>query len=111
MMRSSDLLDSRTTARLARWSLSSGVIASSSSMPSTPFIGVRISWLTVARKVLLARLAASAASFAARRSPSRRFSSVMSAQWPLQRTVPSHCRRGAAEVRIQRRPPRGSITR
>ena len=33
-------------------------------MPSTPFIGVRISWLMLARNSLLARLAASADSFA-----------------------------------------------
>ena len=33
-------------------------------MPSTPFKGVLISWLMLARKVDLARLAASAASFA-----------------------------------------------
>ncbi len=36
----------------------------SSAMPSTPFMGVRISWLMLARNWLLARLAASAASFA-----------------------------------------------
>ena len=34
-------------------------------MPITPFIGVRISWLMLARNVLLACAAASAASFAA----------------------------------------------
>ena len=34
-------------------------------MPITPFIGVRISWLMLARNVLLARAAASAAFFAA----------------------------------------------
>ena len=33
-------------------------------MPKTPFMGVRISWLMLARNSLLARLAASAASFA-----------------------------------------------
>ena len=33
-------------------------------MPITPFIGVRISWLMLARNVLLACAAASAASFA-----------------------------------------------
>ena len=33
-------------------------------MPITPFIGVRISWLILARNSLLARLAASAASLA-----------------------------------------------
>ena len=36
-------------------------------MPITPFIGVRISWLMVARKALLAALAASAAARASRR--------------------------------------------
>ena len=34
-------------------------------MPSTPFIGVRISWLIAARKVDFARLAASASARAA----------------------------------------------
>ena len=37
---------------------SSGVRASSSVRPMTPFMGVRISWLMLARKSLLARLAA-----------------------------------------------------
>ena len=54
-------------------------------MPMTPFMGVRISWLIVARNALLARLASSAA---VRASPAARaartistsafFSSVMS---------------------------------
>ena len=55
------------------WSRRSGAAVSSSPwcsstsiMPSTPFIGVRISWLMVARKVDLAWVAASAS--AARRS-------------------------------------------
>ena len=43
----------------------SEVSSSSSVMPSTPFIGVRISWLMLARKSLLARLAAEACSVAA----------------------------------------------
>ena len=46
--------------RAARGSAS--VSSSSPVMPITPFIGVRISWLMVARNSLLARLAASAAS-------------------------------------------------
>ena len=46
------------------------VSSSSSVMPSTPFIGVRISWLMVARNSDLARCAASAASFARRSSSS-----------------------------------------
>lgn len=57
MMRSIDLLDPRTTSSVARCSSSSFVMLSSSSMPKMPFIGVRISWLMVARKALLAWLA------------------------------------------------------
>jgi hypothetical protein len=40
-------------------------------MPMMPFIGVRNSWLMLARNTLLARLAASAASFAAASSAVR----------------------------------------
>ena len=53
-------------------------------MPMTPFMGVRISWLIVARKALLARLAASAASRASSswdvRSATRRSSSALVAR-------------------------------
>ncbi|MCY1460232.1 hypothetical protein D9M71_777760 [compost metagenome] len=41
-------------------------LSASSRMPITAFIGVRISWLMVARKVVLARLASSAWTFASR---------------------------------------------
>ena len=51
-------------------------------MPMTPFIGVRISWLMLARNSLLARLAASAASLAARNCASALFRSVMSLTTP-----------------------------
>ncbi len=44
----------------SRWSSVSGVSSSRPLMPMTAFIGVRISWLIVARKALLASLAASA---------------------------------------------------
>ena len=44
----------------------------------TPFIGVRISWLMLARKALFARLAASAASVAACSSASVRLRCVTS---------------------------------
>ena len=47
-----------------RWRASSDVLSTSSVIPSTPFIGVRISWLIVARNSLFARLAASAWSLA-----------------------------------------------
>ena len=42
-------------------------------MPMMPFMGVRISWLMLARNSLLARLAASAASLARRSASSARF--------------------------------------
>ena len=42
-----------------RWRLSRSVPASSSAMPSTPFIGVRISWLMLARNSSLERITAS----------------------------------------------------
>ncbi|MNT65343.1 hypothetical protein D3C72_2033180 [compost metagenome] len=40
--------------------LASARLSASSSVPMMAFMGVRISWLIVARKVVLARLAASA---------------------------------------------------
>ena len=49
-------------------------------MPRTPFSGVRISWLMVARKSLLARLASSAAARACCWAASARCSSVMSSR-------------------------------
>lgn len=45
------------TSRLARCALGSSPSAITSAMPSTPFIGVRISWLIMPRKTDLARLA------------------------------------------------------
>ena len=51
----------RSVARYSRCSGDSGVSSSSSAIPKTPFIGVRISWLMLARNSLLARLPASAA--------------------------------------------------
>ena len=61
-------------------------VKASSVMPRMPFMGVRISWLMLARNSLLARLAASAASWAARRS-------VMS--WPEAKNT---CRSGCGEA-------------
>ena len=51
-------------------------------MPIMPFMGVRISWLMLARNSLLARLAVSAASLALTNSPSARLRAVMSVQAP-----------------------------
>ena len=47
-------------ATVRAWSSRTPSASSTSIMPSTPFIGVLISWLMVARKVDLAWLAASA---------------------------------------------------
>ncbi len=47
-----------------------------------PFIGVRISWLMLARNSLLARLADSAASLAFSNSASACLRAVISTPWP-----------------------------
>jgi len=62
----------------SRCSSSSGVSAQQVAKPSTPFMGVRISWLMVARNSLFARFARSAASFAATRVSRARRRSVTS---------------------------------
>ncbi len=59
---------------------SSALRRSRSSAPSTPFIGVRISWLIVARNCDLARLAASAVSLALR---SEACAASASSRWPI----------------------------
>ena len=64
-----------TVFRHCRWSSVSGVSRTSSVMPRMAFMGVRISWLTLARNSSLARLAASAASLARRNSSSSRLRS------------------------------------
>ncbi len=53
-----------TVVRYCRWSSVSGVSRASSVMPRMAFMGVRISWLTLARNSSLARFADSAASLA-----------------------------------------------
>ena len=71
MINSSDSPEFRTVSKKVRcWTLS-GVSSSSSVKPSTPFIGVRISWLMLARNSDLALLAFSAAAFSARSTCSR----------------------------------------
>jgi len=59
---SKDAALSRMMAAYLRWRGSSAEPSSSSFMPTMPFMGVRISWLMLARNSLLARLAESAAS-------------------------------------------------
>ena len=58
---SSESADDLTMFWYSRCSAVRSVLSSSSVMPRMPFIGVRISWLILARKLLLAPLAASAA--------------------------------------------------
>ncbi len=50
----------RMTSAYSRWSSVSVVFSRSPLIPITAFIGVRISWLIVARNALLASLAVSA---------------------------------------------------
>ena len=90
------------TSTSSRCSRVSSVWASSPVRPSTPFIGVRISWLMVARKLLFARLAASAASFCS--------SSALQRSWASRRVFPCSARVRTSAVRRRRsrsRPPRG----
>ena len=70
-------------------------------MPSTPFMGVRISWLRLARKLLFARLAASAASLASSDACSASLRSVTSCMAPARRNgVPSAARSAWPRARI-----------
>ena len=66
MMWSSASAEVLTISRYCRCSGGCGASSSSSVIPSTPFIGVRISWLMLATNSLLARLAFSAAVLASR---------------------------------------------
>ena len=85
---SAELLHQSRGTRAAR--ASSSVSRASSVMPRMPFMGVRISWLMLARNSLLARLAASAASLARCSSASACFRAVTSSQTPrTQRPRPS----------------------
>ncbi len=67
-------------------------MASSSAMPSTPFIGVRISWLMLARNSDFALSAVSARTTRRRSSSSRSFSRLMSEKTNAR---PGHARSGA----------------
>ena len=73
-------------------------------MPITAFMGVRISWLIVARKSDLARSAASAADLAACKACSASTSRVMSSMMPSQ-VVPWSLLRGADRQCSQRTLP------
>ncbi len=62
----------RTVSRQSRWSSVRSVSSTSSVMPMMPFMGLRISWLMLARKTDLLRLASSAVILASRRLRSMR---------------------------------------
>ncbi len=75
-------------------------------MPMIAFIGVRISWLMLARKLDLVRLAVSAAALAARRSSSICLSEVMSVCTPTMRQgVPFASHSAMPRDMIQRQLP------
>ena len=82
MICSSDCADDWMTLSARRWSASSDVCASTSTMPVTPIIGVRISWLIAARNALLAWLASIARASLARRRSSSCLSGVRSIAMP-----------------------------
>jgi hypothetical protein len=65
MMRTKACAESRIVATSGSWSSPNPCRSKTSIMPSTPFIGVRISWLIVARNVDFASFAASASARAA----------------------------------------------
>ena len=71
MIWSSDCAELSAVATIWRWCGVSSVLARTSSMPVTPTMGVRISWLMAARNPDFARLAPSAASCARRSSAVR----------------------------------------
>ena len=97
MMVSSESADLNTSSAYSRCSVVSSVSRRSSVMPTTPFIGVRISWLMFARNSLLAWLALSAASLARCISCSACLRVVMSIK------VPSMTRHRLADPRAASR--------
>ena len=80
-------------------------------MPRMPFIGVRISWLMLARNSLLARLAASAASFAFCSSACAFLRSVTSRETPKVPTMrPCGSRNGIFVVDTHVSWPSGQVS-
>ena len=78
MSPSSDSAESLRVTTYSRCPGPRSVSRSSSAIPITAFIGVRISWLMLARKSPFARLAARASSRACRSSSATRLCSVTS---------------------------------
>ena len=78
MIRSSASAEAWITLSERRCSMSRSVCESTSIIPVTPIIGVRISWLIAARNALLAWLASRARASLSRNARSRRLSVVRS---------------------------------
>ena len=81
MIASSERPDWCTPSASRRWWSSRSVRSSSSLSPMTPFIGVRISWLIVARNSDFIREASMARSRAAARAAAARSRSATTASW------------------------------
>ncbi len=86
----SDSAELLTRCRYSAWRGWRSVPSASSVMPRMPFMGVRISWLMLARNSLLALLAASAEALASR-----------SSAWVRSRIIPS-ARLSATTSRVRR---------
>ncbi|MPN50942.1 hypothetical protein SDC9_198582 [bioreactor metagenome] len=95
-----------------RWDESRGVSRSSSDIPRTPFMGVRISWLMLATNSDLAALALSASSLAARIVSSAVFLSVMSSPTAWRNWIfPEGSKNALLIHRCHLREPSGENTR
>ncbi len=109
-----DSIRPQARASPSRWSASPGSFSRLSRCitPSTPFIGVRISWLMFARNWALASLAAWAARSASTKASSARFFSSISRIRPnALLTRPPESRRTSWKIRIHFSPPPGVTTR
>ena len=104
--------NSRMTSTFSRWSPSRPSVASDCAMPSTPFSGVRISWLIEARKFDFATVAASACCFASISASSCCFCSWMSSIRPTARVgTPCSLRCTRMKIRTHCSPPFGRYSR
>ena len=108
---SSDSPDAFSVSAYSRCSRERSVSSSSDVMPSTPFIGVRISWLMLARNSLLATVAASAFDRAASSDSSSSFCSVTSIDAPRMRHGLPSSVSGRPYERCQRAEPSCSTHR
>ena len=113
IMCSSDWAELITSERYSRCSAVSGVSRQSCVMPRMPFIGVRISWLILARKALFASFASRASFAASMASSSAALRWVISCKVPITRSACCCMLRVTIcpESSIQRQPCVGCWTR